>query len=88
MIRLDSRYARGEIVYVRDHTGTVIPTVFRTVIPPFNVSSVYKWKDGDRADMLGKRVEDKAHLWWAVFDRNREYIDPLTVPAGAGVIIR
>ena len=88
MIRLDSRYAGGEVVYVRDHTGTVIPTVFRTVIPQVTAYSVYKWRDGDRADMLGKRVEDKAHLWWRVFDRNREYIDPLTVPAGAGVAIR
>lgn len=88
MIRLDSRYASGEVLFVRDHTGTVIPTVFRTVVPQAGYSSMYLWREGDRVDMLGKRVEDKSHLWWRVFDRNREYIDPLMVPPGAGVVIR
>jgi len=89
MIRLSSRYADGEILFIRDpKTGNTVPTVLRTVVPSSTHSIVHRWKDGDRVDILGKTVEDKAHLWWKIFDQNSEYIDPLTVPHGASVVIR
>ncbi len=89
MIRLSSRYATGEVVYVKDpKTGTTIPTVFRTVVPSGRYTTVYTWREGDRADILGKSVENKASLWWNVFDRNTESIDPLSIEPGTRVVIR
>lgn len=89
MIYLNSRYTTGEVVFIRDpKTGNTIPTVFRDVRPPNSYYSVYKWRDGDRADTVGKMVEGKANQWWRVFDKNYEYIDPLAVPHGASVVVQ
>jgi hypothetical protein len=89
MIRLDSRYASGEVLFIRDpKTGNTVPTVFRTVVPSGGASSVYVYKSSDRMDLLGKRFEDRAHLWWRIIDRNSEEVDPMSIPPGASVVIR
>lgn len=89
MITLTSRYASGEVLFVRDpKNGTTIPTVFRSTMPIGTASLIYKWKTGDRPDTLGKRMNNKAHLWWQTFDKNSEYIDPLRVPPGASVVVQ
>ncbi len=88
MIRLDSRYATGEVLFVRDpKTGSTIPTVFRTVYPPITYTTVHKWRHGDRVDSMGKDVAGKAHLWWKILDLNTENIDPLTIAPGSEVIL-
>lgn len=76
-------------MFIRDpKTGNNIPTVFRTVVPNGAASLVYRWKEGDRTDIVGKRMNNKAHLWWQTFDKNSEYIDPLSVPPGASVVVK
>ncbi len=89
LISLLSRYSGSEVYFVKDpKTGTTVTTVMRSVIPTGAYSGFHVWSEGDRVDTLSNKMNNPPHMWWTMFDRNGENIDPLSVPVGAVVLVR
>jgi hypothetical protein len=89
MIYIGSRYENSEVQFILDGRQlTTRPTVSRGAVLPPSPAVVYRWADGDRPDILGKRFTDKAAHWWQVMDLNTEVIDPLAFRPGMGVVVR
>lgn len=89
MIYLSSRYANAPVEYVLDGRSlTTRPTVMRDPFPIPTPTEVYRWREGDRVDMVGKAFASKAANWWTIMDRNGEIIDPLGFTPGNSVYVR
>lgn len=89
MIYLGSRYQSTEVQYILDQrSGSTRPTVLRANVRTATPSQVYRWRERDRVDTIGKRFSGKSVDWWQVMDRNSENIDPLSIAIGASVVVK
>jgi hypothetical protein len=88
MIYLTSRYAATPAQFILDErSGVTRPTVMRGAATPVTASRIYRWRDGDRLDTLGRKFADKSSNWWMILDANSETIDPLSLVAGTSVVV-
>jgi hypothetical protein len=78
---LSSRYRDG-LVQPAEHDGKVVTAVVRR-FPPKTEYVVYRWKDGDRIDMLAGSLGFMRLHWWEILDANPEYPSPTMIPPGA-----
>lgn len=89
MIYLGSRYENADVQYVLDGRSlTTRPTALRGPQPMFPASEIYRWRQGDRVDLVGKAFSQRASLWWTIFDNDPENIDPLSLTPGKVVVVR
>lgn len=83
MIYLDSRYADAEISYVLDpRVQATRATIFRSPRPQSDYYRIYKWKDGDRLDLLANAYYESPSEWWRIIDANPEILDPTSIKPG------
>ena len=83
----NSRYQTGTITRLANAAGTYNLTLIRSVPPNTSNYKLYVWQAGDRPDLVALKELGSTEFWWAIFDINPEFIDPLNVPAGAIVRI-
>jgi len=89
MILIGSRYQNAEVQYILDsRTGLTRPTVSRGSAAPSRPNVTIQWHEGTRVDHIGREYAGLARDWWAIFDMNSEFIDPLSIPSGATVAVR
>ena len=89
MIYLGSRYENAPVQYVLDGRSlTTRPTVMRPLLPAGRPYVTYRWRDGDRVDLLGERFSTSSTEWWRILDINPELIDPLSAVPGQTVVVR
>lgn len=87
MIPGQSRYVQGTLTRTPNSEGVYNLTVWRTVPAAVGSFTLYIWRDGDRPDTVANRLLGNPSLWWAIFDKNPEIIDPFNVPPGSLVRI-
>lgn len=89
MIYIGSRYETAEVQFILDGRSletrpTVLP--YPQSIPV--ASEVYRFRAGDRMDIIGKTFAGRASEWWRLMDLNPETIDPLSVLPGEAIVVR
>ena len=77
---LNSRYVDGSI-YVGHHRTDVVYTVSRE-FPPAQEYVVYRWKAGDRIDILAGALGIPRLKWWQILDANPEIRSPTLIRPG------
>lgn len=88
MIYLDSRYAESEVTYVLDpRSQTTRATVFRSLPESPELYRLYKWKAGDRLDVISSMFFDTPGEWWRIIDANPEVVDPSSIKPGQSLRI-
>lgn len=68
-MRLGSRYAQGHVQFERDASGTIREVVSRPT-PPVRDHVVYRWKEGDRIDLVAQAAGIPRSKWWMILDAN------------------
>lgn len=88
MIYLDSRYAEATISYVLDPRiqGTRA-TVFRDIPLEPDQYRLYRWREGDRLDLIADSYYDSPGEWWRIVDANPEIVDPSDLKPGQSLRI-
>lgn len=88
MIYLNSRYADADIAYVLDpRSQTTRATVFRTLPDTRDQYRLYKWRSGDRLDLIADSYYDDPGEWWRIIDANPEIVDPAAIAPGQSLRI-
>lgn len=82
---LNSRYANGQIINGA-HKDIVVQVVTRT-FPAFREDyNVYRWKAGDRIDIVASNLGLPRLSWYQILDINPELTSPTMIQPG--MIIR
>lgn len=78
---LNSRYSDGEVLPARKELDIVY--VVRREFPPAQEFVLYRWKMGDRIDMVAAAVGIPRLRWWEIMDANPEIPSPTMIPYGS-----
>jgi phage tail protein X len=82
VIYLGSRYEDSDVTYVRDpKSRETRPTVLRATQTRY-ASQLYRWRSGDRIDILAYNIYGSTADWWKILDANPAIIDPNSIRPG------
>lgn len=91
MIYIGSRYEKQPVFYTIDsRSGNTRPTVVRTYVRPrrsTRPTETIRWQEGARLDRVSQALFGSADRWWRLMDANPDILDPMTVTAGALVVL-
>lgn len=82
---LSSRYRDGH-VQPADHDGRMVSTVDRH-FPGSTEYLVYRWKDGDRIDIVAEKLGFPRLKWWEILDANPTIKSPAMIRPGTVIKI-
>jgi hypothetical protein len=83
---LNSRYANGQVL-VGKHGSSVVQTVSRTFPDIRDDYLVYRWKAGDRIDIVASGLGLPRLSWYKIMDANPEIPCPTMIQPGSVIRI-
>ena len=79
----DSRYANGRYDKAAQPLSGVVQTAVDRVFPTLMTRfSTYTWVEGDRIDIVSRKLHGSEDSWWQIMDLNPEITDPFNIAPG------